>query len=93
MTELLVRLVYGGCTLYMLMILFRWLAPWLEVDVATERLRWLPRLTDPLVNRIRQVLPPMGPVDFGPLAALVIVWFARSILTGALVASSMRGPF
>ncbi|MGI6460075.1 MAG: YggT family protein [Candidatus Hydrogenedentales bacterium] len=73
------HVVFSVLTLYMMMILLRWFGPWLEVDTDAGRLAWIGRATEPLIQRVRRILPPMGPVDFGPLAALFLVWLARSI--------------
>ncbi|HOF41058.1 MAG TPA: YggT family protein [Candidatus Hydrogenedentes bacterium] len=73
------HVVFSVLTLYMMMILLRWFGPWLEVDTDAGRLAWIGRATEPLIQRVRRILPPMGPVDFGPLAALFMVWLARSI--------------
>jgi len=67
-------------TLYMMALLLRWTAPFLEVDLRAPRLRWLPRLTDPLINAMRRMLPAMGPMDWGPVAAVVFVWIVRLVL-------------
>lgn len=80
---LVARALYAVFTLYMLMILLRWLAPWLELNLHGPWLSWIPRLVDPLVNALRRILPSMGPMDFGPLAALFVVWLLRAILVGA----------
>ncbi len=71
-------------TLYMLAILLRWLGPWLSLEVESGRLRWIARLTDPLISRIRRLLPAMGPVDFSPFAALMAIWFVREVAKGVL---------
>jgi len=76
-THILVRATGRLLTVYMLLILLRWLGPFLQFDLDSPRWRWIPRLTDPLINRMRQLLPSMGPMDFGPIAALCLVWFAR----------------
>ncbi len=76
---MVIRAVYSGLTLYMLLILLRWISPWLQLDLRNRRLRWVTRLTDPLIDGLRRVLPPMGPMDFGPVAALFVVWVVRSI--------------
>ena len=73
------HVVFSVLTLYMMMIRLRWFGPWLEVDTDAGRLAWIGRATEPLIQRVRRILPPMGPVDFGPLAALFMVWLARSI--------------
>ena len=81
----MVRLVYSALTLYMLLILLRWLGSWLEIDFRAGPLRFVARITDPLFNRIRNLLPPMGPVDLGPLAALFLVFVVRQILVLVLI--------
>lgn len=75
--DLYLRITHSVLTLYMMLILLRWFGPWLSLEVTGGRLAWVAWLTDPLITRLRKVLPHMGPVDFGPLAALVLVWFVR----------------
>ena len=82
--DMIVRAVYSGLTLYMLLILLRWVAPWLQLDLHSRRLRWMFQLTDPLIDALRRVLPPMGPMDFGPIAALFVVWIVRTLSVGFL---------
>lgn len=83
--EILIRAAYSVCTLYMMMILFCWLAGWLQVSLYNRRLKWMRRITDPLVNKMRQLLPPMGPMDFGPIAAVFVVWVVRTISVQVLM--------
>jgi YggT family protein len=80
--DVLGRTVNSLLTIYMVLILVRWLAPWLQLDVEGRRFRWAWRLTDPLIGVMRRVLPRMGPLDFGPIAALFVVWIVRIIATG-----------
>ena len=70
----------SALTLYMLALLIRWTAPWIELDLRKRYLQWLPRITDPLINLMRRLLPPMGPMDWGPVAALITVWILRLII-------------
>jgi len=71
------RALNAVLTIYMMLILLRWLAGWLQFDVFDRRIRWAWRLTDPLINTLRRIHPPMGPVDFAPIAALVGVFIVR----------------
>lgn len=82
--ELLYRATASALTLYMLLILLRWFGPWLSLDVEHGSMRWISRLTDPLITRLRRVVPPLGPADFGPLAALLLVWLVRELSLGVL---------
>lgn len=79
-----VRAIGDVLSLYMLLILVRWFAPRLDFDLRSPRWAWIPRITDPLIGKVRSVLPPMGPMDFGPLGALLIVWLLRGLLVGTL---------
>lgn len=76
----LIRAVFGVFTVYMLLILLRWLGGWLELDLYAGRLGWIPKLTDPLIERIRKVLPSMGPMDFSPIAAVLLIWLVREMV-------------
>ncbi|MFA6241006.1 MAG: YggT family protein [Candidatus Hydrogenedentales bacterium] len=78
------RAIYSLLTLYMILILVRWLASFLEIDLYSARWRWIPQLVDPLVKPIRRALPAMGPLDFGPIAAIVVIWFARFFILAAI---------
>jgi YggT family protein len=79
--DMLVRGAVGVVlTLYMMAILLRWTGSWLELDNGAWWMRVVARITDPLITGIRRVLPPMGPVDWGPIAALVVVWLVRIVV-------------
>jgi YggT family protein len=87
--DLIIRGTYSVLSLYMLLILLRWIGPRLELDLHRGRLRWICSLTDPLIRFFRRVLPSLGPIDFGPLAALLSVWLVRSVI----VSMMMQGRF
>lgn len=90
--ELYFRITYSALTLYMMLILLRWFGPWLSLDVEHGRLAWVSRLTDPLIKRIRKMLPNMGPIDFAPIGALVLVWFARTLSLRLLQDMAAQAP-
>lgn len=80
MTIPLDRIIGSLLTLYMLALTLRWVAPFIELDLQAGRLRWLPRITDPLIQMMRQMLPKMGPVDVAPVAAILSVWLVRLVI-------------
>lgn len=86
--NLLIRTVNSVFTLYMMLILLEWLGPYIEFDLYAGRLRWMARLTEPVVRRVRGLLPAMGPFDFAPLATVFAVWLARTIVVGMLLGVS-----
>ena len=77
---LLASTIYCGLTLYMMALLLRWLGPWLELEFHGPVLRVLPAITDPLIGLMKRILPPMGPMDWSPLAAVMSVFILRLII-------------
>lgn len=71
------RAVYTAFTLYMMLILLRWVAVYLQIDLFNPRLRWVTRLTDPLLRVVRRHVPNLGPWDISVVVALVVVFAAR----------------
>ena len=91
--EYVARAVFSGLTLYMLLILLRWLGGAVGFETDYGRWRWIARITDPLINRVRRVLPNLGPMDFGPLVSLLLVWLIRTLVTAPLLEAAYgRGP-
>ena len=90
--DYLIRGVNSAMSLYMILILLRWFGPYLELDLYRGWFRWVAKLTDPLIGRIRRVLPSMGPLDFGPLATLLLVWLVREAAVTVLLSSATPPP-
>lgn len=81
----LARVAYSGATLYMLLVLVQWLAPYLCLDLTPRRWRWVRQITEPGIRAMRRILPFMGPFDFAPLATVFAIWLAREGVVAMLV--------
>lgn len=79
--QILASVIFAGLTLYMMALLLRWLGPRLEIEFSGP---WalLPSLCDPFIELMRKVLPPMGPMDWSPIAAVVCVYIVRLVIVG-----------
>jgi len=79
--HLLASVVFSGLTLYMMALLLRWLGPRLEMEFGGI---WaiIPAACDPLIRLMKRVLPPMGPMDWSPVAAVVCVYIVRLVMVG-----------
>jgi YggT family protein len=66
-------------------LLARVILSWLGMGRYSKWMRPAYWLTDWLVEPIRRVLPPFGPLDWSPLVAVVALWIMRWLLR-ALVA-------
>lgn len=73
-------IIYSGLTLYMMGVLLRWLGPWIELEFHGPVLRAIPPLTDPFIRFVKGILPPLGPLDWSPLAAIVGLYIVRLII-------------
>ncbi len=74
---LLIDIVQGVATLYMMLVMIRVLMTWLRQDVLAQYHKFfafVASLTDPFLNFIRRIFPfAIGRVDFSPVLALIIV--------------------
>ena len=82
--EYVVRATYDLITLYMLLILVRWLGPWLQLELDIGRLRYIGKVVDPVVGAVRRRLPSLGPMDFAPLVTVLGAWLIRSLTVGIM---------
>jgi YggT family protein len=80
-----VRLINLVVTLYALIIIARSLLSLLRVDPYHPVMDFLIRITEPVLAPIRQVIPPIGPIDISPLVALLllqfIAWLVQAVVT------------
>ena len=72
---LLIRLI----DLYSLIVVASVVVSWTNVPREHPAVRFLDRLTEPLLGPIRKVLPPMGGIDFSPLVLLIGLRFLTSL--------------
>ena len=79
--NILTSVIFCGLTLYMMALLLRWLGAYLEVEFRGP-LALLRNICDPLFDLMRKILPPMGPMDWSPIAAVVCVYIMRLVLLG-----------
>ena len=72
-------------TLYVWVIVGRAVISWVNADPYNPIVRMLCNLTDPVLDRLRQMLPmSFGGIDMSPIAAIFIVWFLRAFLVASL---------
>lgn len=73
-------LLDGLLSLYLLFIMIRIIFSWGQVSYVNPVMRFLVKVTDPLLMPLRQMIPPLGMFDISPIVAIIIVWlFQRAI--------------
>lgn len=80
LAEILQTLVY----LYIVIVLIQVLLSWFGQDMYNPASAILYRLTEPLLRRARQLLPPAGGIDFSPILVIVALQLAIILLVNPL---------
>lgn len=86
-TAILGYVLYALVGLYELMIFARIVGTWFIVSYADRRMRFLIRITEPLLAPLRRALPTVGMFDISPIIAFVICW----VVQAAIAATLLRG--
>lgn len=76
----LVQILLLLLNIYEIVLLLRVLISWFRLDPYNPIIRVLYSLTEPLLQPIRQLLPPTGMVDFSPLVALLLLFAIRNVI-------------
>lgn len=72
-------------TVYMWVIIGRAVVSWVNADPYNPIVRFLYEVTEPLLGRIRRMLPvSMGGIDFSPVILIIIIMFLQSFLVPTL---------
>lgn len=80
-------LLYGLLSLYGLFLMIRIIFSWGRVSYVNRVMRFLVRVTDPVLLPLRQMIPPIGMFDISPIVAFLIIW----LFQGAIVVTLLRG--
>jgi len=64
-------IIYYGIYIIILAMFVRAIASWFRIDERYAIIRFLARITDPFIEPVRRIVPPMGFIDM----AFIITWF------------------
>ena len=78
-----------GLTIYYWIILIRALISWVNPDPFNPLVQFLHRATEPVLEPIRRILPPL-PIDLSPMVAFFAIIFLKGFLVRTLLELSMR---
>lgn len=89
MMFLLVSLINTIYYILLILIFARFVLSWIRPDPYHPTwgpiVRFVYQATEPLLDPIRRLLPPMGGLDFSPLILLLALGFLRTILFNLLL--------
>jgi YggT family protein len=66
-------------------IIARALLSWFPIDQGSPLYQMLMRVTEPLIDPIRRVLPNTGMIDLSPMAAIVVLIIMTQLVAGLAV--------
>jgi YggT family protein len=78
-------LLFGFLGLYTLMIFIRIIFSFVAVSYGNPLMRFLNRITEPLLGPLRRMVPPVGMFDVSPIVAFIILWLCQAAVAGTLL--------
>jgi YggT family protein len=79
--------IYYGISFIILAMFVRAVASWFRIDERYAIIRFLARITDPFIDPVRRIVPPMGMFDM----SFFIAWFMLRTLQVLLLQGLPRG--
>ncbi len=84
----LIQVLTTFITIYSYLLIFRVLLTWFpNINMYNQPFAALSQITDPYLNIFRNIIPPLGGMDFSPILAFVVL-----NVIGSLLASLSRVP-
>src|SRR5580765_9044081 len=77
-------------TIYMYIVIARALISWVNPDPRNPIVRFLYNATEPVLYRVRRVLPFFGGLDFSPLVVIFAIYFLQGFLVASLKDVALR---
>ncbi len=80
----LARVLDIALNIYMWVVIIRAIVSWVSPDPYNPIVQFLYRVTEPVLQPIRRLLPPTWGIDFSPLVLILGIIFLQSFLVAAL---------
>ncbi|MBI2400098.1 MAG: YggT family protein [Deltaproteobacteria bacterium] len=77
-------------TIYFWIIVIRALISWVNPDPYNPIVRFLYQVTEPVLYRIRKVVPYMGGLDLSPLIVIFIIYFFQWAVIPSIIEFALR---
>jgi YggT family protein len=71
-------------TIYMWIIIISALISWVNPDPYNPIVSFLYRATDPLLSRVRRVIPNLGGIDLSPMIVILVIIFLQRFVVNSL---------
>ncbi len=84
------QLVDAVLTIYTWILVIRVLISWVNPDPFNPFVQFLMKVTDPVLQPLRRVIPPIGPLDISPIVVFLLLRTVQTFLVRTLLDLSMR---
>ncbi|RNC67494.1 MAG: YggT family protein [Desulfuromonadales bacterium] len=71
-------------TIYLYIIIARAIISWVNPDPYNPIVNFLYRSTEPLLSRVRRILPDLGGLDLSPIIVMVAIYFLQSFVVRSI---------
>ena len=86
----LAQILDGVFTLYFWVIIIRVLSSWVHPDPFSPVMQFLLKATDPVLEPVRRIIPPLGPLDISPVVVLLLLQGIQHFVVRTLLDMSVR---
>lgn len=76
--------------IYMWIIIGRAIISWVNPDPYNPIVRFLYQATEPVLYRIRRLLPDLGGLDLSPMVVIIAIIFIKKFLIATLIEAAFR---
>jgi len=76
--------------IYMWIVIARALISWVNPDPYNPIVNFLYRATEPVLCRVRRIIPDLGGIDLSPLIVLLIIYFLKEFVVRSIYMISYR---
>lgn len=80
----LAKLIDFVLSAYIWVVIGRAVISWVNADPYNPVVRFLVQVTEPILSRIRRVIPAMGGIDLSPMVLILAIIFLQSFLVPTL---------
>ncbi len=70
--------------IYMYIIIARAIISWVNPDPYNPIVRFLYKSTDPILNRVRRIMPDLGGLDISPIIVILIIIFLQKFVVNSI---------
>ncbi len=76
----MIRLLDALIDLYILAVIVRVVLSWINFDPHNRFVKFLIQITEPVLSKIRQVIPPISGIDLSPMILIFGLYILRNLL-------------